>query len=188
MIKINKDMIEGVDFINISSYSDLKEGRRLAIGYPFAFSTVIGNVGSVRSAMDYVTTPNYPVKLLNKSKLTKYDVATIPKEKNGLPNYKAVLTYFIGMRILADKELQNDLSKLNPKIKVTSYNIINDPIVGKNIVYNENMGSYCGIISKIIKLLNNDDFNIKTLNELVTNHTKDTSVSLFHGSAVEIGI
>jgi len=188
MIKINMSMDEGIDYINISSYSRLKAGRKLAIGYPAMFSTVIGKVSSIRSAMDYITIPNYPSKLLNKAKLSKHDISTIPNEKNSLPNYKAVLTYFIGMRILADEELQKELGDLDYKIKVTSFNIINDPIVGKNLVYNENMGSYCGIVSKIIKLINRNDFNIETLNDLVIEHTKVPDVELFSGAAVKIGV
>ena len=119
------------NYVNIVLNSDSELGKKLSIGYPFKFKTIFGNVGSVRNAIDYVTTPGYPVNLLSKSKLRSEEISKIPKNKVRLTNYYAVVMYILTERVKQDEDLIRELME-NDMI-LTSYYTNKREIAGETV-------------------------------------------------------
>lgn len=187
--KINRDYVEGKDFINVSSYSKHKIGKMLAPGYPVSFKTVLGTTGSIRNAINFMTIKDYPIKLIGKKRLTSYDVKSIQsKESIKIDNYKAHLTYFIATRIKDDSVLVNRMKKLPNDIIFTSFNINTDSVLNiKSILYNDNQIMYCDIIESLFKLIKSDMFTNEHINKLVIKNKNSTN-ELFNNLANPISI
>ena len=92
-------------YINVSKYSDSKLGKVLSPGHPVSIKTLLGVVGTLRSAMVYIVTPNYPSNLLAKRSLKRFERNKIPKQTIDVPNYWAVVTYLLCLRIKEDQEV-----------------------------------------------------------------------------------
>ena len=166
--KIDVNSKEGVDHINVSKYSTIDIGKKLAYGYPISIETVFGKVGTVRSVMEYIATPNYPKELLSKTKLSPTDIKKIPKRKIPIDNYWSIITYVLCLRVKSDKELIQ-LLKENT-LPFTSYNINKVKYFDTDVInfnYNYKMGKYLGIIMLIQELIKQDKFEDKYIQELI---------------------
>ena len=78
-LDITQDMVEGKDYISLSTISKSSLGRSLAIGYNRKIDTMVGEVKSIRRFMEYVSTKNYPTKYLLQNKLKSPDIKTRAK-------------------------------------------------------------------------------------------------------------
>lgn len=182
--------VEGVDYLNISKHSILDLGKELNPGYGFKFSSPFGKAGSVRNLMEYIVTPNYPIEVLRKTKLTLSDINRLPKKKVNVTNYWAIVACSILSRIKEDEQLLDKLKQLPDNIKITSFNSFRSDFAGNktiSIVPNVKMRSYVDIIKFIIKQIKTIDINSKTLNEkIISTFSNDKNVDLFHNCPVKI--
>lgn len=192
MYKLQKGDREGIEYLNISSQTPGKLGRKLAYTSTFnAVNTLIGKVASLRPAMDYIITPDYPVKFLAKGKLTSKDIAKIPGKTIGVVNYWAIVTHLVFERIYQDKILLDSLMELDQDIKFTSFNVKKNYGTGlsSNITaYNDNISRYVEIIGKVFTLLheNNESTIEDALKDLIYDMKEDKDKSLFHGVPFKI--
>lgn len=185
---IDESSEEGVDYINVSKYSKTELGRALAPGAKANFDTILGRIGNIRSAMDYVAIPNYPIKLLSKSRLNAKDIKKIPKKRISIPNYWSIITYILAERIKSEpdlikmiKENEAEYTCFSSKGKANLF--------GKEVFItqpNNSMGRYIAIIRCISKLIKNDEFTDAKIYQLI-NSAKDCPEKLiFEGSTVNV--
>lgn len=192
MYEINKNDIEGKTFLNISSKTPGKVGRKLAYTSTFnAVNTLIGKITSLRPAMDYIITPNYPVRLLSKNNLTAKDIAKIPNKTIGVINYWAIVTHLVFERIYQDKLLLESLLELNENINFTSFDVKKNHGSGLNsnvTSYNKNTVKYVEIIGKIFNLLHTyKGVDLENaVKDLIYETKEDKNASLFHGVPFDI--
>lgn len=182
LYKVTPASVEGNDHINVSKHSETELGRKLAYGYPINIDTVFGKVGTVRSVMDYLVTPNYPKALLAKPKLTPSDIKKIPKRKMYLNNYWAIIAYVLCLRVQSDSELIK-LLKEN-KLPFTSYNVTKSKYFGQDAEVcdlNYKMGNYIDILNNIQTMIQEDKFTDDIIKEYVFDSMEDKTVSLFDG-------
>lgn len=112
---VNK--VEGQDFINVgikgqndSSRSEL--GKLLALDNVQTFNTFFGKVISMKSYLDYLTIPNYPVKFLTQLPQVRQDYKSIQKDKRvNLPNYYSLVALGLIYKIKSNKRLQKLMRK-----------------------------------------------------------------------------
>ena len=185
MYKIKTTEKEGKNYINISAYSETKLGKKLSPGYPTEFQTLFGKIGNIRAYMDFIVTPNYPVELLSKKKLTSNDLKKIPNNKVHIANYWAAVAYGITERVNSDQELQT-LLKESGDIPFTSFivkkkmnNILKKKY--KVIFYNAKMEKYISIVNDIRKLLQEDRYEPDSLNELINSYKDEPDKDIFEG-------
>jgi hypothetical protein len=183
--------IPGVDepYINISKYSDCELGKVLAPGYPVSLETLFGTIGTLKSGMEYIVTPNYPTRLLSKRKLRRIDLEKIPRRKIDVPNYWAVVTYLLCLRIKSDHEVINALKKLDTETTFVSYNKVSNETFGiKSIVHkpNTDMNMYLHIMESIFKLIKADLFNHTYIRNLIISYKEDKDKSVFADLAITV--
>ena len=178
------------NYVNISKFSNNDVGKQLSPGFGYVFDTLIGKVGNLRAAMDYVTTPGYPKKLLGKKKLSKKDIEYIAyKKKKNITNYWAIQTYLIAARIKSDETLIEEIKKLNDDIYITSFNVYKNESLGVSSGLREvnyTMSRYVAAIRLIIDLIKNNEFNDTKIIELIEASKDDKDKPLFDGVPFEI--
>lgn len=189
MVNTKKD---GIDYINIDLTADSKIGKKLAIESTFnAVNTLIGKITSLRTALDYLVTPNYPFKLLTKSKLSAKDIMEIPTDKVWVTNYWAITTHLVFERIYQDKTLLNELLICNKYIEFVSFKVSTNTSSGlKSKVINKNkeMIPFINIVRSIFLLLKDnsrngtlDDINLmKDIRKLILKTKSDENLTLFN--------
>lgn len=180
---------EGVDYINVSRFSDTELGRSLTPGNPYKFETVFGKPGSIRSAIDYVVTINYPKDLMEKAHLNKKDIMQIPHKQLPVENYNAILAYIISRRIMSDVKLQQLM--IANKAEYTSFNITEteDEIFDKKIVVgtkNIRMYNYLMIIRNFSLMLKQGIFNKQEIDKYIKFLMKNPDTDLFEGTAISV--
>lgn len=195
MVSTKKD---GIDYINIDLTAESKIGKKLAIESTFnAVNTLIGKMTSLRTALDYLVTPNYPFKLLTKSKLSAKDIIDIPTDKVWVTNYWAITTHLVFERIYQDKVLLNDLLLCKDDIEFVSFKVSSNTSSGltsKVINYNKGMFGYITIVNAIFITLKNNfkDNELDTNNlildiiKLIIKNKSNHEVGLFHNVPFDI--
>ena len=195
MVSTKKD---GIDYINIDLTAESKIGKKLAIESTFnAVNTLIGKITSLRTALDYLVTPNYPFKLLTKSKLSAKDIMEIPTDKVWVTNYWAIATHLIFERIYQDKTLLDDLLLCKDDIEFVSFKVSTNTSSGlksKVINYNKGMFTYINIVSDIFLILknniNDNEFNedglMKDIRKLIIKNKSDGNGALFNNVPFDI--
>lgn len=152
MYKIKDDDIEGIDYINVSSYSILPLGKKLAIGYPIKIETIYGTIGTIRNLISYINCEDYPKNLLSKHKLSKDDIERINCNDLTIDDkYRDLFECVLKDRVNKYDNVVRLFKMLNPDIRFTSYNRLKDG----SIVYNENIEMLCDIYEKINKRILN---------------------------------
>ncbi len=181
---------EGIDYINVSKHSETELGKKLAYGHPIKTNTVFGKIGTIRSLMEFISTPNYPTELLSKQKLEPREIKRIPSKRISVPNYWAIVAYVICERIDQDDEVK-ELIK-NNKLTYTSFNKKrNDTLFDKEVVIgmpNHKMGRYLSIIRHIDTMLKEDKFTKENIKEFITACKDKPEQDIFEGTAVSITI
>lgn len=195
MVYTKKD---GIDYINIDLTADSKIGKKLAIESTFnAVNTLIGKMTSLRTALDYLVTPNYPFKLLTKSKLSAKDIMEIPTDRVWVTNYWAIATHLIFERIYQDKTLLDDLLLCKNDIEFVSFKVSTNTSSGlksKVINYNKGMFTYINIVSDIFLILKNnindnelnEDGLMKDIRKLIIKNKSDGNGALFNNVPFDI--
>lgn len=195
MTSVKKD---GIDYINIDITAENKMSRKLAIESTFnVVNTLIGKMTSLRTALDYIVTPNYPFKLLTKSKLSAKDIIDIPNDKVWVTNYWAIVTHLVFERIYQDKVLLNDLLLCKDDIEFVSFKVSSNTTSGltsKVINYNKGMFIYINIVNDIFITLKNNfkdneldtDKLILDIRKLIIRYKSDHEVGLFHNVPFDI--
>ena len=176
-------------YINVSKYSDSELGKALLPSTPVSLPTLFGEVGTLKSAMEYIVTPNYPVRLLSKRKLKSTDVNRIPKQKIDVPNYWSVVAYLLCLRVKSDDALINMLRETDEDNKFVSYNKVNKTTLGiKSSVYkpNTDMNMYLHIIDSIVRMIKSSVFNDHYIRELIISYKEDKTKSVFADLAITV--
>jgi len=182
-------MKEGIDYINIVKDSEYELGSKLSLGYPVGFKTVFGTIGTLRSGMDFISTPNYPVSLLSKKKLTKHDINTIPSKRITVPNYWSVVAYMVCSRVKADSDLLQ-LLKDNTLV-LTSVNVKKTEdlgMFGSTYIPNYKMGRYLSIVRHISDMLKEDRFTDDDIKQFISDCRDDKDKDVFDGLPFEIKV
>jgi len=103
--KISCNDVNGVDFLNILS-SDTELGKFLNPDNITNIPTLFGDIASARRGMEFFNRIDYPINLVNKTKLNKKDIKTIKNLPIAhIPNYKIGILYLVYKMV-----------KTNPKI------------------------------------------------------------------------
>ena len=166
-IPITPNMVEGKDYIAISTISKHKLGRALAIGYTTNFKTVAGNVVSVKRFMEYIGMKDYPTKYLMQSKMKTADIRAVNKlETVDVPNYWAILTYAVCKRIQKDLGVQKMIKENTLPYTIVKWDKIDEEL------------------QSIESLNKSDTFNTETISNLIEYYKRDKNLDLFHGTAV----
>lgn len=156
---------DGVSFINVTNQGLTELGTRLAYGYPKITMTIFGPIGNVRNFMEAISTPGYPLKLLNKKRLKPNEIESIPKARIQVPNYWAAVAYVVCERIIQDPKLMS-LIKKNTLPYTSIRSNVKKILLGeevKVVMVNEKMGRYLGIVRCIDKMIKEDTFNYDTI-------------------------
>jgi hypothetical protein len=142
------------EFVNVAKLSENELGRRLTMNFHHPFSSIFGKFNNIRSAVEYIFIKNYPKKLLNK-KLTKIDIASIPKLNKTIPNYWAMIAHLFISR-MEDDVVTSELLRVNT-LPIVSYNVrtITDPYLGDVVSIKENhkLKMYLVIINNYSRIL-----------------------------------
>jgi len=184
--------VEDIDYINVSTQTAGVIGRKLA--YTTVFNptpTWIGKITSLRTAMDFLTIPGYPVKLLTKTKITTRDINKIPRNKVGVVNYWAIVTGLISDRILNDKKLLTMLLNLKSDVVFTSFNTKKHTTFGIDsfvTTYNHDIARYVEVIGNVVYILKNNkkEFWDIEIGRLINATKVDKAKNLFDGVPFEI--
>lgn len=178
---------EGVDYINVSKYSESELGKMLSYGYPVKVKTVFGKLGTVRAGMDFIKTPGYPTALLGKQRLTADEVNSIPRKSTSVPNYWAIVAYIMCERIDQDSKVKK-LLKENVAPIFTSFNTQDDRQFFKTTVKlsvpNMKMGRYLSIIRHIEKMLKEDRFTRDDIEQFVNDCKDHPELDIFEKSTL----
>jgi len=186
--KLSKEELEA-KYCNVNRYSDDLLGNMLTLGHNQVFDSVIGKCNSLRTGIDYITTPNFPINLLGKEKLTKHDINSIPKAKLDITNYWSAVGLIVYGKIKSSNKLQTLLKE--EKREIASYIVTKRTFMGEDIyIFNVNskLYSYCRLLNEFKRLVQEDNLTDEAVMDVVTSFKKDPSVGVFHGCAVNIGI
>ena len=189
----NQDNEEGVKYINISKKSNSELGRMLAPTYSVRFKTFLGNIYSIKSFIEAIVTPGYPLELLTKPRLTKKDFEKIPSRnirKNHLANYWALVAYALCQRVKGDTKLQSLLA--SNKLPFTVYTVNNsEEFFGKiiNVVkLDYSLARYVGIIRYIETMIKSNTFTKTNISQFIENCKDSPDKDLLDGIALNIEI
>jgi len=175
------------NYINVIKDSNTELGKMLSPGHPRVFSTIFGNIGNVRAGMDFVTTMSYPIDILGKSRLTKNDIAKIPRKKVSIPNYWAVVAYLLVTRIRQDSKLR-ELMKDNDKEYICVY-IKNGEEMGKSytsFIPVNVFGRYLSILRDIEVVIKDDKLDDDdTVMALIESYKHKETLKVFDNLPVE---
>lgn len=190
--RVNRNGITNDNYINVSMHSKDSLGRKLALTATFnKVSTLIGDITSMRTAVDYITIKGYPNRLLTKSKLTAKDIKKIPKNKVKVINYNAILIHLLYERIMQDKDIKEQFINLPKDVIFTSFNEKKQYASGFNSTikqYNDNAFIYINALNAIHSMLKSTDMKDlnKDIKELIIWHKEDKELPLFHGVPFDI--
>jgi len=195
LYKVKPEDVEEINYINVSSQTASKIGRRLAYTATFnPVMTLIGKISCLRTAMDYILIPDYPKKFISKNKLSPKDIAKIPKgKKASVINYWSIVIHLAYSRIIGDKTLLKDLLELDRDIKFTSFNISKFSSCGLESTvtdYNTSATSYVSIINDVYNIIRNNDKSKwdDLILDLIKESKVDKNKSMFDGVPFEIEI
>lgn len=184
---------DGVDYINIFRDSDSELGRRLAPGYVMKFTTFLGITLTMKSFMSAISIKGYPLELLNiaSSKAHAKKLNELKKlEKVNVPNYWALVAYALCEKVRADKKLQELMR--NNKAPYTAYNVTKtSTLLGKSIVTslpNNSMGKYVAICTYITKMLQDNKFEDKDIQEFIEQCKEAPDKDILDGVACPVHV
>lgn len=174
---------EGKDYISLVSESNHILGRALSINYNYLFKTVIGEVRSIGRFMQYISTKDYPYRLLMKGQFSNKDLGIIKKLPTiKLPNYWAIMAYAICSRVAQDSKMQKWLKENTLPLTIAKW-VVRDkyvPELSEPIYMNiTKLGNYLSIVKDIEKLLKEDRFTDENVIDLINSYKVDTTVSVF---------
>lgn len=179
---------DGVDYINVSRFGATKLGRLLNPGHPVKFHSWLGVFNSVKTYMDFVNTPGYPKELVSKTNLKREDYANIPKQKQTVPNYWAIVAAGLHGRISGDKQLVK-LLKDNELPFTSLFRKTNMMLFGSKVNVDSadpKMGRYLAIIRFYSDMIKNGDFfKIKKVEEFVEQCKDYPELDLLEGVPFE---
>ena len=172
-------------FINISKQSDTTIGKKLSPGYGYVFDTLIGKVGNIRTAMEYIVTVGYPKRLLSKKRLTRTDILSVEnRRKVELVNYWAIVVYLLAIRIQSDADLVAELKDTSDDTYLTSFTTFKNKSLGTEAVVNEinvRLSKYVSAVRLLVNLIQKDNFNDNSIKDLITSVKANRELPLFHG-------
>lgn len=146
--------------INVDLHSEDPLGKLLSDRHLFKFKTWFGTVNSLKSYMDFISTPNYPVRLLLKKRLSKADLKEIAStRKISIPNFWALVVMAMIDKVKANKELYNLLKENDKEFTSIGYNT-KTVIFGKEIeieTVNNKMGRYLAVIRLVEEIVKSGD-------------------------------
>lgn len=160
---LNKGEKEGERLINVSPKSHTLLGKMLS---PITTSNTIlfcGRVGSIKTFMEAIKTPDFPTDYLTKPFLLSAEIEKIPRKKVRLPNYWALVAYAVVERVKQDKKLIS-LLKANT-LELTALEKDKEvDLFGKKFVVpraHEKLGFYIAIVRCIEKMIKDGTFDSK---------------------------
>lgn len=174
---------EGKDYISLVTESNHILGRALSINYNYLFKTVIGEVRSIGKFMQYISTKDYPYRLLMKGQFSNKDLGIIKKLPTiKLPNYWAIMAYAISSRVAQDSKMQKWLRENALPLTIAKW-VVRDkyvPELSEPIYMNiTKLGNYLSIVKDIEKLLKEDRFTDENVIELINSYRADHTVPVF---------
>jgi hypothetical protein len=189
---IKDNMVEGIDFINISIYSTTPIGQMLAPGYPLkkGIQMPFGKCGTVRSAMEYIIRDVYPKELLAKSRLSRAELTMLGKPTRRCTNYWSIVAYAIIARIKNDDELIALLTSLPSKTIFTSFNgeesvdFFGTVLVMPKV--NIRMRNYLAIIRFVKEMLDNGSFNDSSIQNFIMASRHNQNVGIWDGTMIKV--
>ena len=189
-LDITQDMVEGKDYISLSTISKSSLGRSLAIGYNRKIDTMVGEVKSIRRFMEYVSTKNYPTKYLLQNKLKSPDIKTIAKlDTLTLPNYWGILAYITCKRVKEDERVLNLLKENTLPLTIVQWKqpdkdlkrLEGNKVCLANV---DKLAVYLAIVRDIQTYVKSGLFYGNNIIELVEYYKKEKELSLFEGSSL----
>lgn len=149
--------------INVDLHSEDKLGRLLSDRHLFVFSTWCGEVNSMKTYMDFIATPDYPVELLTKKKFTFEDLKKVSHiKKINLDNFWALVTVAMIDKVKACKELRTLLEQneydFTCIIESKTTELFGKSVSIKNV--NNKMARYlavCRLVQELVKTGDIDD-------------------------------
>lgn len=177
------DQVDGKDYIELSKSAKSELGKMLSITHQTLFETPIGKFNSIKTFMEFITTPDYPIDLLTKHKLTSEDIKRIPKKKVGPSNYWALVAMATYFRIKSDVDLQTRLKESTLDFTAMGANVTGE-LFGTKITMlapNKRLGKYIGFLRIIKEAIKNDSFTEEFAKNLVEAAKEVPEKDLFDG-------
>lgn len=155
---------EGVDYINVAAGLQRDESasmlaKMLAPDNAHTFYTAFGPIISMKTFSDFITTPGYPVELLNRVPKSAKAYNSIPTKRVTIPNYYALLALGLYWKIKSSKRLYMAL-KANelPFTSLTkTAKIFGTSVAVKTV--NPKMEYYVILVQEFQKLIKDGKFN-----------------------------
>lgn len=192
-VQNNSDLVDGVDYINITVQGETELGKMLFLTYPHTFNTILGRCASVKHFITAITKPNFPLNLLSKPKFTKAEKAKVFGNKTGVmnvPNYWALVAYAYTARVKADKKLQELL--IANTLDFVSFKVYRDKMIfGKSVnlmVPDTSMVRYIGIIKYIETMLKEGKFNNENIEKFINDCKYHPELEILDGTALNVSI
>lgn len=186
---ITDEMVEGTDYISLDTKSNSELGRLLSYNHPANFTTVFGNVGTIRSLMDYITIPGYPYELLSKARIKPEEKARIPKRRISVPNFWAIVTYIVCVRIKGDVKIIGMLKDKPENVPFTlGTRTVKTELFGNTVIVKQQvtkMSRYLGIIAHVEKLIKDNRFTKEEIDSFVLAARDHKDKSVFDGIACD---
>lgn len=181
---------EGKDYISLVSESNHILGRALSINYNYLFKTLIGDVRSIGRFMQYISTKDYPYRLLMKGQFSNKDLGIIKKLPTiKLPNYWAIMAYAVCSRVNQDPKMQKWLRENTLPLTIAKW-VVRDkyvPELSEPVYMNiTKLGNYLNIVNDIQKLLQEDKFTDANVIDLINSYKVDHKVSVFEKARLEV--
>lgn len=181
---------EGKDYISLVSESNHILGRALSINYNYLFKTLIGDVRSIGRFMQYISTKDYPYRLLMKGQFSNKDLGIIKKLPTiKLPNYWAIMAYAVCSRVNQDPKMQKWLRENTLPLTIAKW-VVRDkyvPELSEPVYMNiTKLGNYLNIVNDIQKLLKEDRFTDTNVIDLINSYKVEPNVSVFERARLEV--
>ena len=181
---------EGKDYISLVSESNHILGRALSINYNYLFKTLIGDVRSIGRFMQYISTKDYPYRLLMKGQFSNKDLGIIKKLPTiKLPNYWAIMAYAVCSRVNQDPKMQKWLRENTLPLTIAKW-VVRDkyaPELSEPVYMNiTKLGNYLSIVKDIEKLLKEDKFIDANVIDLINSYKVEPNVSVFERARLEV--
>jgi hypothetical protein len=181
---------EGKDYISLVSESNHILGRALSINYNYLFKTLIGDVRSIGRFMQYISTKDYPYRLLMKGQFSNKDLGIIKKLPTiKLPNYWAIMAYAVCSRVNQDPKMQKWLRENTLPLTIAKW-VVRDkyvPELSEPVYMNiTKLGNYLNIVNDIQKLLKEDKFTDTNVIDLINSYKVEPNVSVFERARLEV--
>lgn len=182
---------EGERLIDISTRSNSMLGRLLSPRHTSNTRLFCGKVAKLKSFMQAIKTPGYPIELLSKSVLSESEAKSIPREVKSLPNFWALVAYAVVERIRQDKALIEML-----KANTLEFTCLEAPkekeLHGAKIVYSsvsKRMGAYVAIIRNIELMIKEGTFdNKEVVDKFIQDCREDKTKTIFENIQLPVNI